>query len=155
MVDEVKDAKVDGVEMGLLDSRPGAGQWDNAKAASLMCLALKCVHSNQSRRPSLADVVEQLAEFRAARAPTQSDAPPAPGPTALDMEEWLICPITLDMMADPVVAGDGYTYERELIVANLRRRAVSPMTNLPIGTDVFPNRIVKSMVEEWLSRNRG
>eukprot|EP00873_Tetraselmis_striata_P035797 jgi/Tetstr1/456061/TSEL_042831.t1 len=147
MVDEVKDAKDDGVEMDLLDRRPGAGQWDRAKAASVMRLALQCVHSNQSRRPSLADVVEQLAEFK--------DARPAAGPTALDMEEWLICPITQDIMADPVLAEDGYTYEREAIAAHFRRRAVSPMTNLPIGTAVFPNRIVKSMVEEWLSRNRG
>eukprot|EP00873_Tetraselmis_striata_P035800 jgi/Tetstr1/456064/TSEL_042834.t1 len=143
---EVKDAKDDGVEMDLLDRRPGAGQWDSAKAASVMRLALQCVHSNQSRRPSLADLVEQLAEFKDARAPAQSDAP---GPTALDMEEWLICPITQDIMADPVLAEDGYTYEREAIAAHFRRRAVSPMTNLPIGTAVFPNRIVKSMVEEW------
>eukprot|EP00873_Tetraselmis_striata_P035802 jgi/Tetstr1/456066/TSEL_042836.t1 len=149
MVDEVKDAKDDGMEMDLLDRRPGAGQWDSAKAASVMRLALRCVHSNQSRRPSLADVVEQLAEFKDARAPAQSDARPAAGPTALDMEEWLICPITQDIMADPVLAEDGYTYEREAIAAHFRRRAVSPMTNLPIGTAVFPNRIVKSMVEEW------
>eukprot|EP00873_Tetraselmis_striata_P012790 jgi/Tetstr1/433054/TSEL_022389.t1 len=148
MVDEVKDAKEDGVEMDLLDRRPGAGQWDSAKAASVMRLALRCVHSNQSRRPSLADVVEQLAEFKDARAPAQSDARPAAGPSALDMEEWLICPITQDIMADPVVAEDGYTYEREAIAAHFRRRAVSPMTNLPIGTAVVPNRIVKSMVEE-------
>eukprot|EP00873_Tetraselmis_striata_P012791 jgi/Tetstr1/433055/TSEL_022390.t1 len=152
---EVKDAKDDGVEMDLLDRRPGAGQWDSAKAASVMRLALQCVHSNQSRRPSLADVVEQLAEFKDARAPAQSDARPAAGPTALDMEEWLICPITQDIMADPVLAEDGYTYEREAIAAHFRGRAVSPMTNLPIGTAVLPNRIVKSMVEEWLSRNRG
>eukprot|EP00873_Tetraselmis_striata_P035807 jgi/Tetstr1/456071/TSEL_042841.t1 len=149
MVDEVKDAKEDGVEMDLLDRWPGAGQWDSAKAASVMRLALRCVHSNQSRRPSLADVVEQLAEFKDARAPAQSDARPAAGPTALDMEEWLICPITQEIMADPVRAEDGYTYEREAIAAHFRRRAVSPMTNLPIGTAVFPNRIVKSMVEEW------
>eukprot|EP00873_Tetraselmis_striata_P035808 jgi/Tetstr1/456072/TSEL_042842.t1 len=152
MVFEVKDAKEDGVEMDLLDRRPGAGQWDSAKAASVMRLALRCVHSNQSRRPSLADVVEQLAEFKDARAPAQSDARPAAGPTALDMEEWLICPITQDIMADPVLAEDGYTYEREAIAAHFRRRAVSPMTNLPIGTTVFPNRIVKSMVEEWPPR---
>eukprot|EP00873_Tetraselmis_striata_P035798 jgi/Tetstr1/456062/TSEL_042832.t1 len=100
-------------------------------------------------KPSLADVVEQLAEFKDARAPAQSDARPAAGPTALDMEEWLICPITQDIMADPVLAGDGYTYEREAIAAHFRSRAVSPMTNLPIGTAVLPNRIVKSMVEEW------
>jgi len=49
-VQEVMDAKVEAEEMQLLDGRPGTGDWDTEKAAALMSLALKCVHSRPAIR---------------------------------------------------------------------------------------------------------
>ncbi|GAB4821371.1 hypothetical protein N2152v2_008417 [Parachlorella kessleri] len=48
-----------------------------------------------------------------------------------DLDEHLafMCPITQERMRDPVVAADGYSYERHAIEAWLSTRDTSPMTN--------------------------
>ena len=43
-------------------------------------------------------------------------------------KEDLICPITLEMFRDPVIAGDGHIYEREAIVQWIREHGTSPLT---------------------------
>ena len=46
----------------------------------------------------------------------------------------LLCPITLELLRDPVVlAGDGKVYEREAIAAWLARHATSPLTGLAVA----------------------
>jgi hypothetical protein len=55
-------------------------------------------------------------------------------------------------MRDPVIATDGFTYERSAIAAWLARSATSPMTNLPLPDDfwrLIPNRTVKAQIREW------
>ena len=59
------------------------------------------------------------------------------------------CPITCDIMSDPVLAEDSCTYEREAIERHLAGRAVSPMTNLPMGPSLRPNRALKSAIDTW------
>jgi hypothetical protein len=61
----------------------------------------------------------------------------------------LCCPIHLSLMDDPVVAEDGYTYEREAIDASFAVRAQSPMTNLSIGPQVFPNQAIRSQILDY------
>jgi hypothetical protein len=54
-------------------------------------------------------------------------------------------------MEDPVVAADGYTYERAAIETWFRQgiaRDRSPMTNLPISTALFPNIAIKQQIDE-------
>ena len=70
------------------------------------------------------------------------------------------CPLTLDLMEDPVVASDGHTYERvaiEKVIEQARaggHQAKSPNTNLPLEhTSLTPNhnlrsRILKEVDEE-------
>ena len=65
------------------------------------------------------------------------------------------CPITCDLMVDPVLAEDGYSYERMEIETWLRERRTSPMTNLPIGTALLPNRALKSAIERWKEMTSG
>lgn len=58
------------------------------------------------------------------------------------------CPITQQTMVDPVVASDGFTYERSAIMAWLGRgQRTSPVTNLPLtsGT-LLPNRHLKALI---------
>eukprot|EP00961_Rhodomonas_salina_P164528 2216687-Rhodomonas_salina.1 len=60
-----------------------------------------------------------------------------------------VCPITQEKMRDPVIAADGFTYERSAIetwFASCRR---SPSTNndLP-NTKLIPNRILKQIIED-------
>ena len=43
-----------------------------------------------------------------------------------------LCPITLDVMVDPVMANDGHSYERRALEAWLDRHATSPITREPL-----------------------
>ena len=47
--------------------------------------------------------------------------------------EMLLCPITQDVMVDPVLARDGFLYERTQNAEWLTHNATSPMTNQPMG----------------------
>ncbi|NXP24917.1 WSDU1 protein, partial [Scytalopus superciliaris] len=63
-----------------------------------------------------------------------------------------LCPITRELMKDPVIAADGYSYEREAMeqwISNKRRS--SPMTNLPLHSlMLIPNRMLKMAISRWL-----
>ncbi|XP_070536971.1 WD repeat, SAM and U-box domain-containing protein 1-like [Ptychodera flava] len=61
----------------------------------------------------------------------------------------LLCPITREIMRDPVIASDGYSYERSSIESWMRSgKNTSPMTNniLP-NTTLTPNRMLKMLIE--------
>ncbi|XP_056888886.1 WD repeat, SAM and U-box domain-containing protein 1-like [Takifugu flavidus] len=64
-----------------------------------------------------------------------------------------LCPITREMMKDPVIAADGYSYERDSIESWLRgKNRSSPMTNLPLQTTILtPNRSLKMAMSRWKS----
>ncbi|MCD6056414.1 MAG: hypothetical protein K0R12_1376 [Gammaproteobacteria bacterium] len=79
------------------------------------------------------------------------------------------CPITCEIMVDPVCAMDGHTYEREAIEQYIQAvmdksasssssshtsQVLSPMTNLPLpGPMVFPNYAMRSTIREFLEEN--
>jgi hypothetical protein len=101
-------------------------------------------------RPGLQEVAKRLEAFRDAKPRQKSSAAPMASSTAEDfeLESWLSCPLSLCIMDDPVVAEDGFTYERRYIETHLRTRAVSPMTNLPMGSMLMANRTMRSMIAE-------
>ena len=58
-----------------------------------------------------------------------------------------LCPLTLEIMRDPVVAADGITYERVAITNWLLTHDVSPVTNLSIqSTNLIPNIHFKNII---------
>jgi streptogramin lyase len=57
-----------------------------------------------------------------------------------------LCPILQDVMEDPVIAMDSFTYERAAIEAWFQRSDRSPMTNLPISPVLIPNTSVKQLI---------
>ncbi|XP_070696971.1 WD repeat, SAM and U-box domain-containing protein 1 isoform X2 [Pempheris klunzingeri] len=62
-----------------------------------------------------------------------------------------LCPITRELMREPVIAADGYSYEREAIESwiNTKNRS-SPMTNLPLLTTLLtPNFTLKMAIGRW------
>eukprot|EP00930_Biecheleria_cincta_P021660 TRINITY_DN1598_c0_g3_i1.p1 TRINITY_DN1598_c0_g3~~TRINITY_DN1598_c0_g3_i1.p1 ORF type:complete len:1717 (-),score=297.72 TRINITY_DN1598_c0_g3_i1:314-4999(-) len=63
----------------------------------------------------------------------------------------LMCPITYSLLEDPVLAVDGFTYERSAIEMWLRSSSISPMTRQPMGSPVslIPNMAVRAMAREW------
>ncbi|KAH3762882.1 hypothetical protein Pelo_5183 [Pelomyxa schiedti] len=67
-----------------------------------------------------------------------------------------ICPITQEVMKDPVLASDGYLYEREAIVSWMSTgRHTSPQTNLPLKSlQLIPCNTIKSAITEWTTRHK-
>lgn len=69
---------------------------------------------------------------------------------AAEIPERLCCPISMDIMAQPVLAADGHTYDRSSIEDWLSRgNTTSPTTGAPLEhLALAPNHLVKSMVAE-------
>lgn len=60
-----------------------------------------------------------------------------------------ICPITQDVMEDPVVCADGHSYERSAITQWLLARDTSPCTNAPLPhKNVVPNHALRNLIAE-------
>ena len=72
-----------------------------------------------------------------------------------------LCPITTDLMSDPVLASDGHTYERRAIQDWFKRegkkgRRTSPKTRENISdTKLIPIRSMKNGIEEWRKTQEG
>ena len=59
-----------------------------------------------------------------------------------------ICPVTFEIMEDPVICCDGYTYEKSVIL-NLPN-SISPLTRQPIDkNNLIPNRNLKDAIERY------
>ncbi|CDY51567.1 BnaCnng20960D [Brassica napus] len=69
-----------------------------------------------------------------------------------ELPQYFLCPITQDVMEDPQVAADGFTYEGEAIRCWLDSgHETSPMTNKRlIHTSLVPNLALRSAIQEWL-----
>jgi hypothetical protein len=64
------------------------------------------------------------------------------------------CPITQEIMLDPVMAMDGHAYEREAILQALEKSMLSPMTGQPMDSKVvIPNHSMRSMIRDFLTKN--
>ncbi|KAJ4353723.1 uncharacterized protein N0V89_005453 [Didymosphaeria variabile] len=65
-----------------------------------------------------------------------------------------LCPISIELMEDPVSTTDGFTYERRSIERWLQSHETSPCTNLVLqATDLMPNFGTKSAIAEWVAGN--
>uniref|UniRef100_A0A8C0D484 WD repeat, SAM and U-box domain-containing protein 1 n=1 Tax=Balaenoptera musculus TaxID=9771 RepID=A0A8C0D484_BALMU len=67
-----------------------------------------------------------------------------------------ICPITRELMKDPVIASDGYSYEKEAMENWIsKKKRTSPMTNLVLPSVVLiPNRTLKMAIDRWLETHQ-
>jgi hypothetical protein len=63
--------------------------------------------------------------------------------------EWL-CPITLSVMRDPVIAEDGHSYERSAIEQWFGTSNHSPKTGAPLrSTHLIPNHALRNTIEDF------
>ena len=58
------------------------------------------------------------------------------------------CPITLQIMVEPVVTSDGHTYEKIVIKKWLESHDTSPKTNQQIEKTLVPNYALRSAIEQ-------
>lgn len=73
--------------------------------------------------------------------------------TSVIPDEWF-CPISRELMTDPVIGPDGITYERTHIERWLSSNSTSPMTReaMPAGS-LIPNIALKHTIASYLSAN--
>ncbi|KAM7260888.1 hypothetical protein ACFE04_026363 [Oxalis oulophora] len=152
LVKEVQCALDKGDLKNVLD--PLAGDWPFVQAEQLARLALRCCEMNRRNRPDLgSEVFRVLEPMRAScggslsfrRGPDEHCRPP----------HYFICPIFQEVMQDPHVAADGFTYEAEALKGWLDSgHETSPMTNLKLAhNNLVPNRALRSAIQEWLQEN--
>ncbi|KAM2280342.1 hypothetical protein ACFX1S_041075 [Malus domestica] len=136
----------------LLD--PLAGDWPFVQAEQLARLALRCCEMSRKCRADLvSDVWRVLEPMRASCGCSSS--------FLLGTEEhfqppsYFICPIFQEVMQDPHVAADGFTYEAEALKGWLDSgHDTSPMTNLKLEhKNLVPNHALRSAIQEWLQQH--
>ena len=102
---------------------------EEEKAAKLAAIALK---KKQAEEKAAADL--------AAKEAAAAEEPP----------DHFICPITHNLMIDPVSAADGHMYERRAIEDWLVDHSTSPMTGAELKvTMLFPNHTVRGFIRTW------
>ncbi|CAF3757734.1 unnamed protein product [Adineta steineri] len=69
--------------------------------------------------------------------------------------ESLLCPITLELFVNPVLAEDGHSYERRAIEEWIRQHGTSPLTRQPLSIEhLRPNYTLKRIVDSFETSTR-
>ncbi|CDY53920.1 BnaC03g73510D [Brassica napus] len=73
----------------------------------------------------------------------------------IEIPNYFICPISLDIMKDPVIAVSGITYDRESIDKWLEKVSSCPVTKqpLPSDSDLTPNHTLRRLIQHWCVEN--
>ncbi|KAF3967049.1 hypothetical protein CMV_008902 [Castanea mollissima] len=149
IINDVKHALDAGKLEDLLD--PLAGDWPFEQAKQLAHLALSCSEVYRENRLDLALDVWPVLE------PMREDLCGDPSSLQLSTREhseppsYFLCPISQDVMEDPHVAADGFTYEERVLREWFDGgHDTSPMTNLKLEhCNLVPNYALRSAIQEW------
>lgn len=136
-----------------------AGDWPLDSAEEFAGLALRClsIDCEPNTDLNISRVMGNLNKIK-----DRADALMARGGPQVvsndddtdDVPRVFICPIFQDIMKEPYVAADGFSYELEAISEWLSTgHDTSPMTNLRlIHTDLTPNRTLRSLIQDWQNK---
>lgn len=112
--------------------------------------------SDQLSQLSIADPPEPPAPSSSSGTPppppahAPSSAASGAGQTVTKLVESFSCPISMDLMSDPVVAADGHSYERVFIEEWLETKSTSPLTNQVLAhKQLVPNHNLRSQILEY------
>ncbi|XP_057768225.1 U-box domain-containing protein 34 isoform X2 [Salvia miltiorrhiza] len=124
--------------------------WPLAEAVQLAEVALKCCKLRCRDRPDLdtevLPVLKRLAEFADSGSLAERDLRLAP--------KHYYCPILQEIMDNPFIAADGFTYEHYAIKAWLDRHDVSPVTKQKLQHKMLiPNHMLRSAIQEWIGND--
>ncbi|CAJ2647359.1 unnamed protein product [Trifolium pratense] len=140
-----------------------AGQWPLDLAKEIVSLAMICmsVKSKPNLNLSIARVLEELNKIRRKgdEIVAKEDRKVIIGGCidregSSDVPSVFLCPILQEVMKNPHVAADGFSYELEAIEQWLHSgHDTSPMTNLRLKhTLLTPNYTLRSFLEEWQTK---
>ena len=78
-------------------------------------------------------------------------ANPSEASEAAEVPDGFVCPITAEIMTDPVSTSDGFTYERAAISEWLLTKDTSPFTGAKLESKkVIPNLSLRSMIRSFV-----
>ncbi|KAL6582935.1 hypothetical protein OROMI_005013 [Orobanche minor] len=138
---------------------PSAGTWPTDLAMELYSIATKCLSDDEMvMMPTRemndvrkrADMVGENREFCVDVEESTDDV------TDLsNVPSAFLCPIYQDVMKNPHLAADGFSYELEAIDEWLKtEHDTSPMTNLRLTHKLLtPNHTLRSVIQDW--QNKG
>ena len=110
------------------------------------------VRAQDEAPPPPSAAIRQAVDRAAARSPGRSVTSHSSGdaPSQEEAPSEYMCPITLSMMADPVVANDGHSYERAAIAHWLATHNTSPQTREPmVSRELVPNHALRARIAAW------
>ncbi|MQL84193.1 hypothetical protein Taro_016695, partial [Colocasia esculenta] len=152
---EVQDALNRGTLHMILDK--SAGDLPFVQAKQLAHLGLRCCEVNRKCRPDLVNEIWRILEpMKKAVSACLSMSSVSSLEDDFHAPPYFMCPIFQEVMRDPHVAGDGFTYEGEAIRGWLEGgNKTSPMTNLNLPhTELIPNHALRSAIQEWLQQQQ-
>ncbi|KAI3784005.1 hypothetical protein L1987_43096 [Smallanthus sonchifolius] len=123
------------------------GDWPIEHAKELAYLGFRCCEKNPMNRPDLVDdILTKLETMR-----NLVTASPVEPENHHRIPSYFVCPIFQEVMKDPYIAADGFTYEADAIKGWLNSgHKTSPMTNLNLDhCDLLPNHALSYAIQEW------
>ncbi|KAI3701218.1 hypothetical protein L2E82_45867 [Cichorium intybus] len=128
---------------------PTAGDWPFVQAQQLALLAMNCCDVRENR-PDLVSEAWRVLEPMRVSCGLSSFRFGSEG--QCQIPHYFICPIFQEIMQNPMVAADGFTYEEEALKGWLDSgNNTSPMTNLELAnSNLVPNLALRSAIQEWL-----
>ena len=98
-----------------------------------------------------ADALERAVAAGAGEGGSSGAAGPSEASEAVEVPHDYICPITSEIMNDPVTTVDGFTYERTAITEWLRTKDTSPSTGATLEiTMLIPNLSLRSVIRSFV-----
>ncbi|CAL4940079.1 unnamed protein product [Urochloa decumbens] len=133
-----------------------AGDWPYTQAKQLALIGLSCVEMTREKRPDLLTKVWAIVEPMVTKPPVASWPYFQLAYEGSSAPAHFFCPILKEIMNDPLMAADGFTYEAEAIRHWLDEgNNRSPMTNLSLpNRDLIPNRALRASIQEYLQLQR-
>eukprot|EP00270_Netrium_digitus_P008888 TRINITY_DN2687_c0_g1_i2.p1 TRINITY_DN2687_c0_g1~~TRINITY_DN2687_c0_g1_i2.p1 ORF type:complete len:819 (-),score=207.79 TRINITY_DN2687_c0_g1_i2:115-2490(-) len=129
------------VDVILSELDVSAGAWPKDLAEKMAAMAARCVERQSDLRPSLTGDVLQMMEGVKAELAKERER------KAKATSSIFICPLSKERMKDPVVAADGFTYERKHIEEWFSSSSLSPMTGEKLeNTSITPNHTILSLI---------
>ncbi|KAL6508955.1 hypothetical protein OROHE_021514 [Orobanche hederae] len=138
IVGKVRRAVSTGKITSVLDL--SAGGWSTYVSRRLVELGLHCCKSKSRDRPEL--TLSLVRELECMPILEEQTVP-----------SFFLCPIFREIMQDPQVAADGFTYDGEALRGWLGSGGeTSPMTNLKLShLDLTPNYSLRLAIQDWVA----
>ncbi|XP_060970342.1 putative U-box domain-containing protein 50 [Cannabis sativa] len=137
----------------VLDKTGGAWPLDIVERLAL--LAFRCLGPTKLKVEVVMEELEELkkkcVELVDRRRGEISSTDGGEGHESCEIPCVFLCPIYKDVMRNPHVAADGFSYEKEAIEAWMRMgKDTSPMTNLKLKHNfLIPNNYLHSLITDW------